>query len=458
MRASSAPHPLVARARVQERRLNRWGLFAYAAYALPLAMAAVPVYVHVPKFYAEALGMPLATVGTILLACRLLDALQDPLCGYLSDRATTHRLGRRLPVLFSVPLLAVGFLALFHPPQVSATGLTVWLVASLVVVYLGFSVGSISYYALGAELSEDYHQRTRVTATRGAFAVAGVVLAAAVPELLSARLGVAAGLALFSVVFIPVLLIGAGTTMRYTPRPAIEPHPREAGGIYSALAKPLANSRYRWLILVSILSGVAAAIPATLILFYVQDVLQRPELSGLFLGLYFLFGAVGMPFWIGASRRLGKKRAWLTGMLLSVAAFVWAFLLGAGDVFEFAAVCALSGLAYGAELAIAPSILADVVDTDAPAQKPRPEGAYFGLWQMVDKLNLALAAGIALPLLQWLGYQPGVAQSAQGTLSLIYALAPCGIKLAAGACLWLAPLDVGEPPGMSRPLHRESTT
>ena len=127
-------------------------------------------------------------------------------------------------------------------------------------------------------------------------------------------------------------------------------------------------------------------------------------------------------------------------VVLSVAAFAWAYLLGAGDVTAFAIVCALSGIAYGAELAIPPSILADIVDRD-PARH-RPDGAYFGVWQMIDKLNLALAAGLALPLLQWLGYTPGIVQPAQTTLSLIYALVPCIIKLAAIVCLWLAPLQL----------------
>jgi glycoside/pentoside/hexuronide:cation symporter, GPH family len=442
---------------VSERRLRRRELFAYAAYALPLAMAALPVYVHVPKFYAEVLGVPLATVGAILLGCRLLDALQDPLCGYLSDRATKYRLGRRLPILFSLPLLAAGFIALFNPPEVSVSGLGIWLAVSLVVVYLGFSLGSISYYALGAELSDDYNERTRVTATRGALAVAGVLIAAGAPQILSTRMGMGDGLSLFSLAFIPALLVGAGATLRHGPRVVVTT-PAHATGVFAAMIEPLTGPRFRWLILVSILSGIAAAIPATLILFYVQDVLRRPELSGIFLVLYFLLGASGMPLWIAASARLGKKRAWLMGMLMSVAAFVWAFLLGAGDVLEFAAVCALSGLAYGAELAIAPSILADVVEREAPVATVRSEGAYFGLWQMVDKLNLALAAGIALPLLQWLGYQPGAPQAAQGTLSLIYAVVPCGIKLAAGACLWFAPLDADEPSSTTLPLHKESTT
>jgi glycoside/pentoside/hexuronide:cation symporter, GPH family len=126
---------------------------------------------------------------------------------------------------------------------------------------------------------------------------------------------------------------------------------------------------------------------------------------------------------------------------MSVAAFVWAFLLGSGDALEFGMVCALSGIAYGAELALPPSILADVVDRDRAAGTVRPDGAYFGLWQLTEKLNLALAAGIALPILGVLGYQPGTAQPAMGRLSLMYAAIPCVLKLLAVALLWFAPID-----------------
>jgi len=429
---------------VSGARLATRHLFAYAAFALPLAMAALPVYVHAPKLYSEELGLSLATVGAILLACRLFDALQDPLLGYLSDRFASRRLGRNLFVLWSLPLLALGTVALFNAPSAGTSVTAAWLTGSLVLVYLGFSMGSISYYARGAELSTDYHERTRITAARGALAVTGVLIAAALPQWMATELGMRAGLAQFSLIFVPVLLVAAATTVFLAPRPAVAVSaPVASGGIYRALVAPLSNARYRWLIAVSILSGIAAAIPATLILFYVQDVLRMPQLSGLFLALYFLFGAAGMPAWVALARRAGKKRAWLFGILLSVVAFVWAYALGPGDAVGFAIVCVLSGLAYGAELAIPPSILADIVD--GQDQGGRPDGTFFGLWQMVDKLNLALAAGVALPLLQWLGYQPGQAQEAGGTLSLIYALAPCAVKLLAGACLWLAPLETRNP-------------
>ena len=422
--------------------LTRARLAAYSALALPLAMAALPIYVHVPKYYADDLGLSLAAVGAILLGARLLDAVQDPLLGWLSDRAAATAGGRSRYVLAAVPLLALGVLGVFHPPVVAGTALGLWLAACLVVVYLGFSMATISYFAIGAAISTDYHQRTRITAARGALGVIGVLIAAALPDWLAGKHGAGEGLRLFSLLYVPILLAGTGLMLFGAPvPPALAVAAGGRSGLRESLLRPLRNPGFRWLLGVFAISGVASAIPATLILFYVQDVLQQPQLNAVFLGLYFVFGALGMPLWVAASRRVGKKIAWLFGMAMSVVAFVGAYLLGAGDTLEFGIVCALSGIAYGAELALPPSILADVIDRDEAPHGPRPEGAYFGLWQLTEKLNLALAAGIALPVLGMLGYRPGTEQGAMGRLSLVYAAVPCALKLVAVAALWMAPVE-----------------
>ncbi|UCH47955.1 MAG: MFS transporter [Betaproteobacteria bacterium] len=416
--------------------LSRGALLGYSVLALPLAMAALPIYVHVPKYYATTLGAPLAWIGLILFAARLLDAIQDPLLGYLSDRAAGTRWSRFIIVLLGVPLLAVGFVALFQPPVSSATALLWWLAGSLIVVYVGFSAASISYLAIGAELSSDYHERTRITAARAALGILGVMLAATLPEVLTQRSGEAAGVVQFSLMFVPVLLVCTLLTWRLTPRVPVVAQPRRS---WRAMFTPFRHREFRWLLAVIIPSGVAGAIPATLILFFVEDVLQTPRLSGVFLVAYFIAGALSMPAWVAVSRRTGKKNAWLLGMVMAVAAFVWAFALGAGDVVAFAIVCVMSGVAYGAELALPPSILADLVDRGESEHKAN--GAYFGLWQMIEKLNLAAAAGVALPLLAFLGYQPGSSADETLALSATYALLPCAIKLFGAAILWVAPVD-----------------
>jgi Na+/melibiose symporter-like transporter len=200
-------------------------------------------------------------------------------------------------------------------------------------------------------------------------------------------------------------------------------------GIAQAIADPL----FRRLLAVFVANGIASAIPATLVLFFVADVLDAERRQGLFLALYFVAGAAGMPLWVRLSARVGKVRAWLAAMALSVVAFVWAALLGPGDVAAFALICALSGLALGADLALPPSLLADVI-----GRRGRMEatGAYFGLWTLATKLNLALAAGLALPLLAWLGYAPGTrGADPLAALAFVYAAVPCLLKAAAALAL-----------------------
>ncbi len=419
--------------------LSRGQLLAYGALGLPLAMAALPVYVHVPKLYGGVLGLELALVGAVLLGVRLLDAVQDPLLGVLADR---HGLrgGRRLWIALGVPLLAIGLVGVFHPVG-SGYALAGWLAGSLVVAYLGYSLATINYHAWGAELGTVPHERTRVTAAREGLALIGVLLAAAIPAWLASGQGEAEGLSRFSLLFLPLLVVASWVTLRYAP-PA-PGHQRIHGhGFLRALGAPLSNQPFRLLAAVFLLNGIAAAIPATLVLFFVQDVLLSPKLAGAYLVIYFLAGAAGMPGWLALSARIGKKAAWIASMLLAVAAFVWAFSLGAGDSLAFFVICALSGLALGGDLALAPSLLADVID-EKEGPNSRTAGAYFGVWSLLNKLNLALAAGIALPLLGFLGYQPGAAGQGTFALSVSYALLPCALKLAAAALLAGATLQGG---------------
>lgn len=416
--------------------LTRTALAAYAAVALPIAAAALPVHVQVPKFYST-LGLDLAVIGAVLLGVRLLDAVSDPLLGALADRIPRRYGGHKAMIAGAVPALAAGLWLLFNPPG-QASLLLPWLIAALVFAYSGLSAASIGHLALGSALSRDYAERTRITATRGIAALAGVLCAAAIPEWLVLRQGAADGLSWFALGYAPVLVLAAVITLRAGPGPAVQVPPRAVS--FAALYLPLRNPRFRRLALVFLINGVAAAVPATLLLFFAADVLQRADLTPLFLLLYFIAGAVGMPFWVRIAARAGKVRAWLLAMVMAVAAFVWAWFLGAGDAAAFAVVCALSGFAFGADLALPASLLADLIDDDED-DRGRPDGAYFGLWHLLEKLALALAAGITLPLLQWLGYQPGSAAGTGSVLSLVYALLPCAIKLSAAALLALTVTD-----------------
>ena len=402
-------------------------LLAYGFFGLPLALVALPVYVQVPQLYSAGLGMPLTVVGTILLAARVLDAFIDPVLGGWMDGSHERR-GHAGFVVLSLPLLLIGYLALMHPPAIGPVAMGVWFGASLVLVYLGFSMATIAHNSWGAHLAPQRGERARLTATREGCALAGVVLAAALPAI--------AGMGALSVTFVVLLLIAATVLVRRAPRPQrTTSEPAKAQWLL-----PLKEARFRRLMLVFAVNGTAAAIPATLFLFFASDKLQMPQYAPLFLVLYFVAAAAALPLWARLAAGIGEARAWLAGMLLAVAAFLWTAQLEGGAFAGFAVICVLSGVALGADLALPPALLAGVIA--AAGHHGEREGAYFGLWSWMTKMNLALAAGIALPLIEWLGYTPGTS-SEEGlhALTVAYALLPCALKLVAALLLWRARLN-----------------
>jgi len=407
------------------RLLPQRQVLAYGALGLPLAMAALPVYVHVPRLYAEISGMSLSLLGILLLLSRLADAFIDPLLGAWSDRTAKRQ---RLLVL-ALPLLAIGMLALLHPPQ---AGAAVWLLGSMLFTYFAFSLCSVAYQAWGAEIGRDAGERTRLTASREGFGLLGVVLAAILPSLLSDN--AAQGLSRLSWLFVLLLALMSMLTLRGAPLAAQR---GPAGGkLLGGLWHVLADRRFRRLLAVFVVNGIAAALPATLVLFFVDDVLQAEAWGGAFLALYFVSGIGFLPVWVMLSRRYGRVSAWVASMIVAVIAFSWAWTLGAGDVAAFAVICLLSGAALGADLTFPAALLADIAEAANGRQgRSAQAGGYFGWWNLVAKLNLALAAGLSLPLLDQVGYRPGVAEATLG-LSAVYCLLPLCFKTIAAVLAW----------------------
>jgi len=257
------------------------------------------------------------------------------------------------------------------------------------------------------------------------------VLASVLPTALATPYGMSTALGAFALTFAVLLCLGGAMLIRAAPRPQ-----RVARSEAQSWRLPLRNEAFRRLAGIYFINAVAVAIPATLALFFIADRLQLAKLTGLFLALYFVSGALGLPFWTRLADLLGKRRSWRLGMLTGCAAFIWAVLLEPGSAWAYAGVCLLSGLALGADLALPPALLADII----PAEQRDSTAAYFGLWSFLAKLALALA-GLALPLLAWVGYQPG--SPAAWNLALVYAGLPCLLKLVAAHLL--TPLPCGAP-------------
>ncbi len=398
---------------------------AYGMLGLPLAFVALPLYVILPNHYSREFGVSLITLGFVLLGARLFDAFIDPLLGRMSDRLFARSANAVLAMgAGAAVLLATGFALLFFPQVNTPNALVVWASIMLVVTYAGYSALSVAHQSWGAMLGGNEAERSRIVAWREGLGLVGVVLASVTP--------VALGLPATTAIFFVALIVGwLAWTRAVQPVPAV--HLAAAPG---AIWLPFEHTNFKSLLVVFMLNGIASAVPATLILFFIQDLLQAPKKQEpLFLGSYFVAAALSIPLWLAVVKRVGLAKAWLCGMLLSIAVFVWATQLGAGQTGAFVVICALSGVALGTDLALPGAILAGVIQRNGDSGKS--EGAYFGWWNFAIKLNLALAAGLALPLLSYFGYSPGARDAqALGALVIAYCVLPCLLKLAAAASLY----------------------
>ena len=400
----------------------------YGALGMPLAFAALPLYVLLPNHYAAGLGVPLAGLGAVLLGTRALDALVDPWLGRVVDAGLARPRGEVMAAAGAAALLmALGFAALFFPQVSTPNALLAWCALALVPTCLGYSALGVLHQAWGARLGGGPAAQARITGWREGLALAGVLAASVLPALTGIPVMVATFIALL------VLALWALRGAPFRPSP-----PRLQAGAERGQRPwllPWRTPAFRRLMLVFLLNGVASAIPATLVIFFIRDRLQAPAWEPAFLGSYFAAAALSMPLWVRAVARFGLLRCWLAGMGLAIAAFVWAARLGSGDTAAFLAICIASGAALGADLAVPGALLTGVIQRAGHAL--RHEGNYFGWWTCANKLNLALAAGLALPALQALGYAPGATSpSALQALALVYAAAPCLLKAGAAGLLW----------------------
>ncbi len=426
-----------------------WPLkIAYGLPAFALAVVGIPVYVYLPKFYSDVVGIDIALMGMILLGVRLFDAVSDPVIGLVSDR-TRSRFGRRRPYIAVGGVgVALAMIFLFTPPRGESIDPTLWFAFWVFTLFAFWTVVTVPYESLGPEISHDYTDRTTLFAVRDGLLIAGTLAAAAAPALVAAIWQTAPSpegerrkFFLLGLIYAPLLI----STCLWCVHRIREQPARTAGEASAAGGRWRTvwhNRPFMLLLAAYTISAIGSNLPATLILYYVQYVLQSSQ-ADLFLILYLSTGVVFLPAWIAIARRVGKKNAWLAAMIINTGVFLGVFFLGPGDALLYGILVVGSGLGFGASLALPSAIQADVIDYDELLTGMRREGRYIGLWSIAKKLAAAAGVGIGLAVLGGAGYQPNAEQSAEVimTLRVLYALVPCLCNIVAILIIWRFPLN-----------------
>jgi GPH family glycoside/pentoside/hexuronide:cation symporter len=421
-------------------------LIAYSTLQLPLAMTALPVVLNVSKFYGETVQLSLYTMGLIFIFARLVDAIQDPLIGLISDRFTRRGpRGRLTFVAMMLPLLCGGFYMLFVPPAAamgSQALISAWLMVSLLLVHIGYSGVSISYHSHGAELSDDYNERTKVTVGREVFGLLGMTFAVVVPITLTQIYGDIPGYAMLGLIFIPIIIVFSAPTLLWS-GPSVHPPVIHAeGNVFRAFFQPLKNPLFRRLMLVFVVNGSALGVAVTVMLFYVEHVLMGSKKeAGIILLVYFICGALSVPLWLLLSRRISKAAAWFVGILLTAVAMSCAMFVGPGDFKWFIVVSIFTGIGLGADYGLPPSILADVINAKEGGDSKGKTGSYFGLWALATKLATAIGAAGSLPIAALLGFNPKKLEYGTTALIVVYIVLPVLVKIGAGLIIWFIRIE-----------------
>ncbi len=408
-------------------------LVQYGILALPIAFAGFPVYINAPDYYATNFGASLTTMALILLLLRFVDAFQDPFIGALSDRLQKYRLAI---ILISGAFLVAGFAALFHPA--TNDNLLLWFAIFVFIATTAYSTIVINLNAVGGLWSENIHERTRISVYRESFGIIGLLLAVTLPTALAIYMTPSHAFTALSLLLL-VLFAATATAFAFwynANKTKFDSGEKkdELGSFWRALRD--LPSPTKMFLIVYCIAILASSIPAILILFFVRDLLNAEALTGLFLLLYFVSGAVGMPVWNILSQKLAsKEQAWFAAMGLAVISFIWATTLGEGDIWSFAIICIFSGFAFGADLALPPSIMADHIHAFKLQNKA---SLYYSQLTLLSKVGLALSTAAVFPLLDLWGFIPAGNNSAEAlfALTLCYALIPCLIKIVAMGLIW----------------------
>ena len=411
---------------MKRAKITKLDLFYYSFPAVFSAFAGIPLYVYAPEYYNANYGVSLSYLGLSLLALRAIDAAQDPFIGMLSDKYSRYRYAI---ILLASIILVISFTTLFQP---SISAVKIWFFIAMLVATSAYSIITINLNTYGGLWTEDKEQQIKITTSRESFSLIGLLVAVSIPAILMSKMNGSDTFLIMSGVLFILMILSMISLATWCKRNSSYEHNK----LYKFDTKFIRtlSAETRYFFKIYFVSMLASSIPSVLVIFFIKYRLSATNYTGLFLFLYFISGAIGMIFWYYLSNKLGKEKAWACSMLIATMSFVWAFFLREGDLVQYAIICATSGIAFSADLAIPPSILADQMHKQNLEDNAT---LLFGILAFLAKLSLGISSAIVMFILDIAGFQSSVLNGGDTLLllSFLYSLVPCAIKLVSYAMI-----------------------
>lgn len=401
-----------------DQRLPNTHLFAYGAPILGVSYMLFFLQFYFLKYATDVLLLSPAIVGVLFSVAKLWDGINGPLIGSFSDRSRS-RFGRRRPFLFAaLPFLAIGFVMLWTAPRaLDGHAQIAWIAVALFIFYTAFDLYTLPHAALGAELSRDPHERTRLFGVRqmsftigmlAAFGAIQIAMNAEDPRAMAAELAIPAALIVVAMLAITPLVL-----------PDVAASGERGGrGLLPALRDVVSTRPARLLLLVHFVESAGVGAVGTMAPYVAEYLLQRPDVVGLLPAAYVIAAVLSIPIWVRISKSYGKRDTWLAAMVLAALAFGGVWFIGAGDVVLATVLLAVAGCAMGCGGVLASSLLADVIDLDERRTGERKEGVYSAAMTLTLKVGTSVAVAASGIVMTTTGFVPNVAQTESSLFGL----------------------------------------
>jgi GPH family glycoside/pentoside/hexuronide:cation symporter len=361
-------------------------------------------------FYVDILGLDVRAYGAVMVIYAVIDAIDNPLLGHLSDRTRT-RFGRRRPwLLVGAPMLVACMIAFFSAPtSLRGIGLLLWFAVFAILCEAFDSMLNANYGALLPELYPQERDRAVANGLRQGFQLVALVISLAVtPVLTTSVFGTEDSTQGFQITAIIygavalVVIVFMALGARENPRYSTRERPPLLRSVWSIVREPLF-----WTVgLTGACYGMAMALVLSGIQLYVRYSLGLPVGNALYLqGIVILVSAGGLVVWTRVVARRGALWAWR--LAFAILAVSFAALFFATDLVTAIAAGVLVGAGWSGMLATNDLIVARVLDADAARNGEHREGLFLSAFGFFGRLN-GIVTGLALTSLGvFFGYNSG---------------------------------------------------
>lgn len=440
---------------IKEEKVSLNRILAFSAPSLPLAALGLPVVIQLPPYYTNYVGLSLAVVGTIFMLARLLDVFIDFGLGILMDKTQT-KIGRFTPwLLAGAPIMSIFAYFLFMAkPGASATYLSI----SLVGTYFAFSICMLAQLGIGASLSHNYYERSRIFGFWQIGNIVGMLLVLAFPVILTKMGGNdAQGVNAMGIIIMVAMPISAIISLAFAKEDS-KAKAVQHQGIKDILAA-LKLKAFKILLGADFIVSFGLGVVGGLFLFFLSTIKGYKSESSLLLLVYFVVGLVCTSIWTFISRKYGKHMSFAIACIYMIIAQIIIILIPKDNFILALIMISAAGVVYAAPILLLRAMVGDVADEDKLINGQDRTGLLFASMTLTSKAGYAFSVGITYLLLDKVGFDPKLGENntqfAMTGMQIIYFTIPVICHIIVGLLMLRYPLSAERVAEVQQELEKQ---